>query len=414
MTAPRANAPPLRLPGEHFAAGLGFLIAGGIGLWLVAPALAAGAYPAPAVIVVTHLFTLGWLTTSIMGALYQFLPVALDRPIASEALAHTTFGLHVTGVIAMVTGIGTGNAVTLGAGVALLAAGILGFLGNLTVTLHRAPRRGLTWWALAGAAVFLGVTLAFGAALAINRSTGALGAAHDIVLRVHLHAGLFGWVLLVVVGVSHRLLPMFLLSHGGGERAGWWAVRLIVAGAAALTLLHHFRLVGAELPLVLLSAGLVAWVIQARIYFRHRHRPRLDPGLRLSAIAAVVLALVPLALLRFLFPHATASFRTLYVGLLVFGTALFVAAQYYKIVPFLIWNRHFGPLAGTRPLPRVADLYTTGQATAAVVLLAAGAALVLAGIGTSIAGGVRVGALLFLLGAAVEARQLWSVSRRRP
>ena len=31
----------------------------------------------PRVVAVTHLFTLAWITTSIMGALYQFLPVAL-------------------------------------------------------------------------------------------------------------------------------------------------------------------------------------------------------------------------------------------------------------------------------------------------------------------------------------------------
>lgn len=31
-----------------------------------------------------HLFTLGWLTTSLMGALYQFLPVALGQSIARD------------------------------------------------------------------------------------------------------------------------------------------------------------------------------------------------------------------------------------------------------------------------------------------------------------------------------------------
>ncbi len=72
---------------------------GGV-VW-VAPALALGAYPSPHVVGVAHLFTLGWLTTSIMGALYQFLPVALGQPIASERVAHLSFALHVTGVAAL-------------------------------------------------------------------------------------------------------------------------------------------------------------------------------------------------------------------------------------------------------------------------------------------------------------------------
>ncbi len=412
--AARVAAPPLRLPGEHFIAATGFLIVGALGLWQVAPLLASGAYPLASVVAVTHLFTLGWITTSIMGALYQFLPVALNQAIASERLAHATFGLHVSGVALMVTGIAAGHAVVLTIGLVLLGAGITTFLGNLGVTLHRAARRELTWWALCAAAVFLAVALVLGVALAIHRFTGMLGSAHDLALRVHLHAGLFGWVMLVIVGVSHRLLPMFLLSHGGGERLAWWALRLLVAGAAVLTLFHHLPVLGRELPLLLLVAGLIAWVLQARTYYRHRHRPQLDAGLRLSAIAIGLLALTPLALGRLLLPGAAAPARTLYAGLLVLGGALFVAAQYYKIVPFLIWNRHFGPLAGTRPLPRVADLYAAREATVAIAFLATGAVLVLAGIGATASAVVRAGALLLAAGAVAQARQLWGVSRRRP
>src|SRR5688572_26779770 len=78
-----ANAPPFRLPGEHFAAALTFWGVGALGLIRVAPDLAQGLFPLPRVIAVTHLFTLGWITTSILGALYQFLPVALRVPIRS-------------------------------------------------------------------------------------------------------------------------------------------------------------------------------------------------------------------------------------------------------------------------------------------------------------------------------------------
>lgn len=408
------NSPPLRLPGEHFLAAQIFFIAGAIGLWSIAPALVAGAYPAASVIALTHLFTLGWLTTSIMGALYQFLPVALGQAIASERVAHVTFGLHVAGVVLMTTGIGLHHASILSAGLVLLALGITGFLGNLLVTLRRATRRELTWWALSGAVFALAIALLFGVMLGIHRFTGILGTVHDLALRVHLHTGLFGWVLLVIVGVSHRLLPMFLLSHGADERFGWWAVGLLSAGTILLALFHHVPIVGRELPLFLFMSGLLAWVMQARIFFRRRHRPQLDAGLRLSAIAIVLLALTPLALMRLLLPGATASSRVLYIGLAVLGCTLFVAAHYYKIVPFLIWNRYFGPLAGTRPLPRVADLYTAREASIVILLLASGAILVPSGVAATSTNLVRIGAMLLSGGALMQARQLWSVSRRRP
>ena len=118
--------------------------------------------------------------------------------------------------------------------------------------------------------------------------------------------------------------------------------------------------------------------------------------------------------MRLLLPGATASSRVLYIGLAVLGCTLFVAAHYYKIVPFLIWNRYFGPLAGTRPLPRVADLYTAREASIVILLLASGAILVSSGVAATSTSLVRIGAVLLSGGALMQARQLWSVSRRRP
>ena len=416
MTAPPPGVKPphIRLPGEHFVAATGFLLIGALSLWWIAPQLAAGAYPAQTVVAVTHLFTLGWITTSIMGALYQFLPVALGHAVASERLAHITFVSYVVGVALMTSGLGLHHAQVVAVGITFLGTGILLFVGNLVATLRVATRRELTWWALALAAVFLVVAMAAGIALTINRFTGFLGAAQPDALRVHLHTALYGWVLLVIVGVSHRLLPMFLLSHGSDDRFAWWSVQLLAAGAALVAVFHHLPVLGRELPLLLLAAGLVAWIVQARRFYRHRHRPALDAGLRLSAIAIAVLAVAPLPLLLLGLPGLPASVRVLYAGTLVLGAALFVAAQYYKIVPFLVWNQYFGPLAGKQPLPRVADLFNPRVAMVAVWLLTGGGLLLLGGVALRAPLLVRTGAALLAGGAAVEARQLLMVSGRRP
>src|SRR5690606_15673473 len=99
-----ADSPPFRLPVEHLAAALVFWGAGALGLVWIAPLLAQGLFPLPRVIAVTHLFTLGWITTSILGALYQFFPVALRAPVRSQWLAHLTFLLYVPGLAVFVVG----------------------------------------------------------------------------------------------------------------------------------------------------------------------------------------------------------------------------------------------------------------------------------------------------------------------
>ena len=408
------KAPPLRLPGEHFIAGMVFLLLGAFGLVHVAPALSAGAYPAPSVVGIIHLFTLGWLTTSIMGALYQFLPVALGQSIASERAAHVTFVLYVSGVAALVTGIYMARHTLLMVGVTTLGVAIVMFLVNLGITLYRAERRELTWWAVCAAAVFLGITFVFGTALSLNLRSGFLGTAHDIALGTHIHVALFGWVLLVMVGVAHRLLPMFLLSHGVRTYFARYAVILLATGAGLLTVFHHVPILGREVPAIFLAAGVVAFLLQTREFYRKRHRPALDPGLHLAAVALGLLAVaVPLGALV-VSGVASLNMRVAYVLTVLLACSLFVAAHYFKIVPFLVWNRHFGPLAGTRTLPRVADLYSQRIANAAVSCLALGATLLDASAGAGSLAGVRAGAALFATGVVIEAAQMTAIAWRRP
>jgi hypothetical protein len=375
-----ASGPPLLLPGEHFAAGLCFLVAGAVGLLVVAPDLARGVYLSPRVAAVTHLFTLGWITTSIMGALYQFVPIALGVPIRSVGVGHATFALYVPGLAAFVAGLFFGNRELMVAGAAVFGTGMLLFAANLGVTLARSQRRDVTWWSLVWADVFLVVTLLLGLALTGNLKWGYLGGARLGALGVHLHVALGGWVLLVMIGVAHRLLPMFLLSHGAGERWARAAVALTATGAGSLALLHHAPpLLSRWLPAVCLAGGLVCFLAQARQFYRHRHRPGLDPGMRLAAGALVVLSTALVLAVPVLLTGAPPRIATAYVMSVVLAMTLFVAAHYYKIVPFLVWFHRFGPLAGRQAVPRVSELYSAPLAHVAGALLLLGAVGLIAG-----------------------------------
>lgn len=411
-----AGSPPLRLPGEHFAAALLFWLAGSAGLVWAAPEIARGAFPLPRVAAVTHLFTLGWITTSILGALCQFLPVALGTPIRSTRLAHLSFALHVPGVALFVAGLLTGRHAAMLGGAACFGSGLLLFAGNLAATLRRAPERNLTWWALAAADAYLATTVVLGASLAGNLRWGYLGGERFLALGVHLHVAVAGWVLLVMAGVAHRLLPMFLLSHGATERPGRIAVALLAGGTAILVGFHHFLAPWTVWTVAaLLGGGLVAFLAQAAAFFRARKKPALDAGLRLAAAGAALLGaallLAPFWLARGL---AAPGLATAYVLALLLGVSLFVAGHYYKILPFLVWLHRFGPLVGRKQVPRVADLYAARPANAAAALLAMGAAGM---VGATLAGSAeaaRVAALLYAAGAAVVAVQMLGISRRRP
>jgi hypothetical protein len=411
------GAPPLRLPTEHFAAALGFWLLGAFALVWAAPSIASGAFPLPRVVATTHLFTLGWITTSILGALYQFLPVALQVPIRSTRIAHMGFTLYVPGLLLFIGGLLLGRAPLVLGGAVLFGSALLLFVGNLAATLKRAPERNLTWWALAGAALFLTITVVLGAALAGNLSRGYLGAHRFLALGVHLHVATAGWVLLVMLGVAHRLLPMFLLSHGAPEWPAKLALALVAAGVALLVALHHALTPPlTALTALLMGSGVIAFLAQAALFFRHKKKPTLDPGLRLAGVGLAHLLLAVLIAPLFLTEGLAAPrLATAYGVALVLGAlSLFVAGHYYKILPFLIWFHRFGPLVGKQKVPRVVDLYAARPANAAVVLLGAGAFGVVLSTLAGVASAARAAAVLYALGAVVVAAQMFTISRGRP
>jgi hypothetical protein len=356
----------------------------------VAPDLAAGAFFMPHVAATVHLFTLGWIVLSIFGALCQFLPVAVGRPLRWEALAHLTFGLQAIGTGVFATALYVSGHRLLYAGAGLVAAAFVLFALHLIVTLAPVRERSLSWWALAGASVFLIITPAYGFVLALNLHSGLLAGERFAFVARHVHVAIGGVVLLVSVGVAHRLLPMFLLSHGAREQAGWAAVAL-------------------------LSAGVVAFLVQAASFLRHSKRRRLDPGMRLAAagLAGLVLSLLlaPFALSQGLMrPNLLVTYHLALLG----GISLFVAGHYYKIVPFLIWYHRFGPLVGLRPVPKVSELFPERVAFIDGALLVAGWIGLMAGVFSGSVWLTRASAIVFAAGALIEAIVMARIARRRP
>jgi hypothetical protein len=410
-------APTPRLAGQHFAAATLYLLAGSLGLCWIAPDLAAGAWLTPRVAGITHLFTLGWLTTTIFGALTQLLPAALGAPLRSTRAAEATFWTFVPGAALLAAGVATSRTGLLIPGVLLLASGILIALANLTTTLARARRRDVTWTAVALALGFLAITLGLGLALAHNLHTGFIAAERLKVVALHLHVALVGWVLLMIVGVTHRLLPMFLLAHGADTR---WTGRALSGLAAGLVVLGAGIAAGRP-PLewagaVLLAGGLGCFLWQTRAFFRARVRRRLDPGLCFAAVALAFLAAsAGLGIAVLATGASQPRLATAYVATgLLGGIVLYVIGFFYKIVPLLAWTARFRGRMGKEPVPTVAQMYSARLAQAQLGLMAGGVAVLAGGIGAGSAAGARVGAALFLSGVVVFLVQLARVALGPP
>lgn len=432
--APRAatSAPPgvaggaaapatrsIRLAGEHFAAATVYLLAGAVGLVWIAPELAAGNYLSPHVAGVTHVFTLGWLTMTIFGALYQILPAALKAPIRWPSLAHASFWIFAPGAGLFACGVADGSMMLHHAGIALVTIGVVLAVTNIAAALPRAPLRDVTWAAIAIASIYLSSTLVLGIVLLHNIQTGFIAAARVRVLATHLHVAIVGWALIMIVGVAHRLLPMFLLAHGANTR---WTKRALVLLAGGLPLLALG--INAQWPaaswaaVVMMEAGVACFVYQAATFFRARLRKRIDIGMQFAAtgLAFLVIAalLGPLVLFR---GQSATRLATVYVLLgLVAGIILFASGIFYKIVPQLAWTARYGgrtSMAG-QPPPSVAQLFSARVAEIQLGVMVSGLATLAVAILQGSAVGAYAGASLFALGVLLFASQIARVAFGRP
>lgn len=330
---------------------LRFMLAGPVSLVILmlvaiqrAPLLAADYLHNPATLAVTHLFTLGFGSTVVSGALYQLAPVLLHSRLVSEKAADLHWLVHLTGTAMMIHGFlrFTPNWVITGG--SLVLTGALLQAGNLIATFRRAEKWNWNGAFLPVAVLFYLSVLSWGVVLAINQKYGFMPRVEGIPLTGHLVLGLLGWFSLMTVAVGLKLVPMFApgaplpleltMVAGGALAAGV----LSMLGALALS---HFALAAAGAVFhggaALAAGALLAYAAGALHAYRTRRPGPLDFSVRFSLTAALLL---PVSVL--LLPLVGRQPRG---GVILFFALHFIGGtilgMLLRIIPFMVWLHRF-------------------------------------------------------------------------
>ena len=340
----------------------------------------AAAIEAPSTLVLAHLVSLGWLSLLLCGALFQFVPVLVAKPLHSNSLPLATLAALASGLVILLAGFlqldGTVSLdlPLLPVGGTLLGAGFLLVLYNLGRTLWSArplplPARLVTVGLTSLVATFtLGIVFTF--VLGGVADAPPLVALTATGLPLHVIAGLGGWLTFTAMGVSYRLLAMFMLApeeRSSTMAAALWGgiavLVLAVGGGSGAVLLDvdSMPILAVAGVLALPVLGLYGYDV-ARLYQRRKRR-RLETNSRIAALALISLAGAALMLAALL----ALGELSRHVGALVFLTAFgwlsgLSLAQLYKIVPFVTWLECYGPVMGRKPTPRVQDLVVEARA----------------------------------------------------
>lgn len=253
----------------------------GLALFCVAwwPSAVTGFFYHSWMVALVHLVTLGWITLSILGAIYIVGPIALRMPMPARRGDYVAYGLVLTGLIGMVAHfwIEEFGGMAWSAGTAL--TGIAYVMGRILSALRasKAPRE-VTLHIRLAAMNFLAAATA-GLLLACDKVYHFLPGYVLSNVFAHAHLAAVGWAVMMVVGVGYRLLPMVLPAAPPTGRSMMLSAILLEAGVIVLFIGLVLRAKWTPFGGILIVSGLLA-------FFRHvvemvRHpRPRPFGALR--------------------------------------------------------------------------------------------------------------------------------------
>lgn len=305
----------------------------------------------PRVLAVTHTLTLGWISLTITGVLYRYVPALTKQPVRWPWLGRVQVGTFVAGVIGMVAHfwIGHLNGMAWSAGV--VAGSIVLLLVLLLPLLLRAPQYDATVVGIGTALLsFLGVAL-LGLTYAVDKVHPWLGGSVLSNIAAHAHLAVLGWVSLTICAVSYRMIAAFTLPEALFPRP---ARQQVLSLSVLVPLLVAALLARSALvaPLALGTAASLLWYVVIILRLLRTRRMPLDWSMRHVQAAMVHLCAAIICGLAFVFEIDVGS---------AVGTHLAVA---YAVLALLGWVSNFIIGVGSRLAPGLSAVQ--GVATRAI------------------------------------------------
>lgn len=318
-------------------------------------------YFTPHLLTIVHVAALGWGTMIIFGAAHQLLPVICEQDLYSEKMAAFVWYTLTLGMILLTTNfwnLTVGWVMIAGGSLIVISAAL--YLFNVLKTSRIFNKYSVQKLFLVSSAIWLLFTVIVGLLLAINLKFPFFKQSHLEILKLHSHAGIAGWFLQLITGVSSKLVPMFLLGKSKKDYLLNWA--FIFQNLGLILFLVDGYFIGVSVRVLIYAAivliGVVFWLLYLYDNFKNRLRKRVELLMKHAFLSFLALVISILLL-------PAVYFSSGYRWTMLYGTLLFmgwitsiILGKTFKTLPFIIWNDHYKNLSGKVKVPLPKDLYS--------------------------------------------------------
>ena len=337
--------PPISVPFRYFISAAvflmlcaGFILVSGEATWL--------SRWHPNMLVITHLFTLGFISMVMMGAIYQFLPVIGGVGVPNARLvASIAHSLHTVGTLALSVSFIFPNFIVRIIAILTLGVGFTFYIFAIANVLIKKLSQGYT---------IIGMRLAL-FSLVLVVGLGLLFLAQNMLLPyvdirflsnknytdIHALIGGFGWAGLLILAVSLQIIPMFHVTPSFPK----WVGRYLPSSLVVLLLLLFLfnpNNIGGNVLIICILTLYAAFTLVMLYLFKQRKRKVVDTSVQFWQLAAAsFLAVVCLYFLPDTFyVHVFNGNKALVLGaiFLFFYLVSIIEAMLLKIIPFLTYT----------------------------------------------------------------------------
>src|SRR5262245_31657674 len=217
-----------------------------------------------------HLVTLGWISFSILGAMYIVGPLALRMEMPARKMDYAAYASGVVGLIGMVGHFWIQEYPGMAWSAATIAAGILYMTGRIVASVRQASIQPAVKLHIVLACVNFWLAASMGLLIAFDKIAHFLPGFVVANVFAHAHLAALGLATMMVGGVAYRMLPMIFPSKMAPPRSMYASAVLIEVGVLGLFWALLFRSALSVAFGIGIVAGLVAFA--TGVVWMRRHR----------------------------------------------------------------------------------------------------------------------------------------------
>ena len=303
----------------------------------------------------THLYMLGFVMLSIFSAMAQLAPVIVETKHNNVKIFKFLWILLTIGLLFMLIGFFIEIKYLLFGG-GLVLVSMLIFATEFLLTLKTARRKTAITNAMKMSNFFLIIGILSGLSMALNFN-GMLELNLDKIIKVHTFGLLVGFVILLIMGISTVLIPMFGLSKRVSDNDFLKSFVTITIGVCFMILSAFFTSNYFEkLSYLFTTIAILLYFYQLYKMIKSRKKVVHDIWAKSIYVGFISFFISFCLFILYMYNQNELILKLASFLLLVGFFGFLITANLYKIIPFLMWFHTYSPYIGEKPVPMLHEL----------------------------------------------------------